>query len=56
MLVSWLLHLDPMVPAHYVGVLCAIGALSALLPLPGRKHAERDSALTRDATAARLPA
>jgi MFS family permease len=33
LLVSYLLRLDPMAPAHYVGALCIVGAASALLPL-----------------------
>ena len=42
MLVSYLLRMDPMAPAHYVAVLCAVGALCALLPVAGsrgRAHA-----------------
>jgi MFS family permease len=42
MLVSFLLRMDTMAPAYYVGVLCAVGALCALLPLPGGRRDERD--------------
>ncbi|MEJ8858235.1 MFS transporter [Variovorax robiniae] len=38
MLVSYLLRMDHMAPAHYVAVLCAVGALSAFLPMPGREE------------------
>jgi hypothetical protein len=41
LLVSWLAHLDPIGPAHYVAFTAALGALSLLLipstaPLPRR--------------------